>query len=178
MAPYRLSLTTASEVAQLLQTTWQLYPPSHPGATNIALRPGATNRLGTYLLSFGYLQPTQLVTALTHQQKVEPTQTLFFLGDILIQHRLIHPSVLVSMLMVQMVDRLLDPNRTSPLRMGEYLIANEVLSPSLLARALLTQTNLRQQGESIRLGEILIQQGILPSQVVNTTVTNWTFANW
>jgi hypothetical protein len=37
---------------------------------------------------------------------------------------------------------------------------------------------LRQQGQSVRLGEILIQQGILPPQVVNTTVTNWTFANW
>ncbi|NJO84550.1 MAG: hypothetical protein HC828_18455 [Blastochloris sp.] len=178
MAPYRLSLTTASEVAQLLQTTWQLYPPSHLATPNVALRPGAAHRIGAYLLSFGYLQPTQLVTALTHQQKIDATHESLFVGDILIQHRLIQPAVLVSILMVQMVDRLLDPNRTTPLRMGEYLVATGALSPSLLARALLTQTDLRQQNKSIPLGEILIQQGILPPQVVNTTVTNWTFANW
>jgi hypothetical protein len=74
------------------------------------------------------------------------------------------------MLLVQLMDRLLDPDYTAPWRLGEYLVLTNRLTPAELEPALRMQAWLRTQGVHVQLGDLLVQQGVVDQQDVNATL--------
>lgn len=167
MASYRVSATAITEVAHLLQKTILEHPPH---TSRLALPPGPTiaaHPLGAYMLTYGYIRPPQLLAALVQQRAAASQAAQPALGDILIQRYGLHPQVLVTLLLVQMIDRLLDPGWQSPLRLGEYLVASGLMTPARLAPALQLQTWLRQSNHHVHLGEILVQQNLINRQSLN-----------
>ncbi len=167
MVRQQISAAAGAEVAHLLHRTLHEHPPvtSRPTARTVN---GNTRRLGNYLLSLGYITPTHLVVALAEQRQRLTNGATWLLGDLLIQQGILPPPVLTTVLLVQSMDRLLDPDHNSPLLLGEYLIQNNMISPAQLAPALQLQTWLRQRGMRVQLGELLIQQGILEEQTLLT----------
>jgi hypothetical protein len=165
MVRQQISAAAGAEVAHLLHRTLHEHPPVTPrqGATTVNSN---NRRLGNYLLSLGYITPTHLVVALAEQRQRMIQGANWLLGDLLIQQGILPPQVLTTILLVQSMDRLLDPNNTSPLLLGEYLILNNIISPGQLAPALQLQTWLRQRGMRVQLGELLIQQGIMDEQTL------------
>lgn len=157
---YHIPAIVGAEVAHLLHKALSDHPPTKPklilpGSNNAGSRP-----LGNYLLRFGYITPDQLVAALALQHQYAERGDPWALGEILIQQKILHPQVLTAMLLVQMMDRMVEPG-ASPRFLGEHLIMSNTLTPLQLAPALQLQTKLRQNGERVRIGEILLEQRIL-----------------
>jgi len=156
-----LSLAAGVAIAHLLRETIANHPPAGYRFT-LPTRTGGL-RLGHYLLSLGYIMPGQLVNALAEQRQAAQEGMPMMLGDILVQAQIIHPRVLTTVLLVQLVDRLMDPNWT-PRFLGEQLVADGVLDLSELAPALQLQVWLRQSGTAAPLGDLLVQQDRLTDQ--------------
>jgi hypothetical protein len=156
-----MSLAAGVAIAHLLRETIADHPP--PGYRfTLPARTGGL-RLGHYLLSLGYITPRQLVNMLAEQRQAAQEGMPLMLGDILVQGQIVHPRVLTTVLLVQLVDRLLDPNWT-PEFLGEQLIADGVLELNELAPALQLQIWLRQSGTVAPLGDLLVQQDKLTHQ--------------
>jgi hypothetical protein len=153
------------EVARLLQSTLEIYPPRTSGSA-IAGSQGRAQSLGWYLRTFGYITTIDLVVAMAQQRQHPNHAEPQFVGDILVQQRGVDLHVLTTMLLVQLLDRLLDPDYNAPWRLGEYLILTNRLTPTQLAPALRTQAWLRQQGVHVQLGNLLVQQEVVDQQVV------------
>jgi hypothetical protein len=170
MVRQHISAAAGAEVAHLLHKTLHEHPPVTPRPVTTTVN-GNKRRLGNYLLSLGYITPTHLVVALAEQRRRLTYDANWLLGDLLIQQGIVAPQVLTTILLVQSMDRLLDPNNSSPLLLGEYLIRNNMISPAQLAPALQLQTWLRQRGMRVQLGELLIQQGILEEQTLMNILT-------
>jgi hypothetical protein len=156
-----LSLTAGVAIANLLRETIVEYPPAGYRFTLPASTGGL--RLGHYLLSLGYITPRQLINALAEQRQAAQQGTSLMLGEVLVQAQIIHPRVLTTVLLLQLVDRLLDPDWT-PQFLGEQLVADGVLGLSELAPALQLQIWLRQSGAAVPLGDLLVQQDRLTHQ--------------
>jgi hypothetical protein len=165
----RISATAGAEVAHLLQSTLQSHPPivSRP---SLATGRGRAQPLGRYLLSFGYITPTQLVMALAEQRQQAVQGVSRFLGDILVDHGMLDLHVGTTMLLIQLLDRLLDPYYATPWRLGEYLVLTNHVTPAQLAPALRVQAWLRQQGMPVYLGELLVQQKIIDQPVLTAAL--------
>lgn len=162
-----ISAAAGAEVAHLLYKTLNEYPPIIPRQVTTTVT-GSTRRLGSYLLRLGYLTPTQLVVALAEQRQRTAQGESWLLGDLLVQQGVLRPQVLTTVLLVQLMDRLLDPGNVSPPLLGEYLILTNTVTPAQLAPALQLQTWLRQRGLQVHLGELLVQQGALDTQTLAT----------
>jgi hypothetical protein len=152
------------EAVDLLQEALQAYPPkAHAFRTDV---PEYELPLGGYLLTLGYATPRQIIVALREQRRRAERGSLVQLGEVLIEQGVIQPQVLAAVLLVQLVERTVVQPGVAPTRLGEHLVAMELLSPAQLAPAIERQIRLRRKGSSTRLGELLIQQGILDEQAV------------
>lgn len=165
----RISATAGAEVAHLLQATLLSHPPtvSRPSLTTGR---GRAQPLGRYLCSFGYITPTQLVMALAEQRQQAVQDEALFLGDILVDHGVLDLHVVTTMLLIQLLDRLLDPYYAAPWRLGEYLVLTSHVTPVQLAPALQVQAWLRQQGMPVPLGELLVQQKVIDPPVLTVAL--------
>jgi hypothetical protein len=164
-----ISGKAGGEVARLLQSTLETHPPRLPGSASAGSR-GRAQSLGWYLRTFGYITPVDLVVALAHQRQHAAYEKPRFVGDLLVQQGNIDLHVLTTMLLVQLMDRLLDPDYTAPWRLGEYLVLTNRLTPAELEPALRMQAWLRTQGVHVQLGDLLVQQGVVDQQDVNATL--------
>ncbi len=119
--------------------------------------------VGSYLLQLGYATPDQILEALKEQQRRAAIGASWPIGDILIAQGIIQPRVLTAVLMIQLAGRLVVPRASGSRLLGERLISQHVLTPTQLASALHCQIGLRRRGTWMRIGEILVQQGVLKS---------------
>ncbi|MFV9503169.1 MAG: hypothetical protein AB4911_01245 [Oscillochloridaceae bacterium umkhey_bin13] len=155
----RLSVDVCLEVAHLLAETLRAEPPQF---RQFAMPSDRSNLpLGGYLLGYGYAKPHQVVRALRTQEQALPGETRMLIGEILVHHDVISPRVLATMLAIQLVDRLIDPQPFQPNRIGEHLVSRGLIQPRQLAGALQLQTWLRRKGMPIQLGELLVHQGLV-----------------
>jgi hypothetical protein len=161
MTRKHVSLAAGVAIAHLLRETIVDHPPAGYRLTLPASTGGL--RLGNYLLSLGYVTPRQLINALAEQRQAAQQGNPMMLGEVLVQTQIIHPRVLTTVLLLQLVDRLLDPDWT-PRFLGEQLVADGVLGLSELAPALQLQIWLRQSGTAAPLGDLLVQQNKLTHQ--------------
>jgi hypothetical protein len=156
------------EAVDLLQEALQAYPPkAHAFRSDV---PEYELPLGGYLLVLGYATPRQIIVALREQRRRAEQGSLVQLGEILVEQGVIQPQVLAAVLLVQLVERTVVQQGAAPERLGEHLIAMELISPAQLAPALERQIRLRHQGSSARLGELLVQEGILDQQAVEAAL--------
>jgi hypothetical protein len=156
------------EVVDLLQEALHAYPPmAHAFRSDV---PEYELPLGGYLLTLGYATPRQIIVALREQRRRIEQGSLAQLGEILVEQGVIQPQVLAAVLLVQLVERMVVQPGMAPERLGEHLVAMELLSPAQLAPVIERQIHLRREGSSARLGELLVQQGILDQQAVNAAL--------
>ena len=156
------------EAVDLLQEALHAYPPmAHAFRADV---PEYELPLGGYLLTLGYATPRQIIVALREQRARAERGSLAQLGEILVEQGVIQPQVLAAVLLVQLVERTVVQQDAAPERLGEHLIAMELLSPAQLAPAIERQIRLRHEGASTRLGELLIQQGALDQQAVEAAL--------
>ena len=156
------------EAVDLLQDALLAFPPTaHAFRSDV---PEYVLPLGGYLLTLGYVTPRQIIVALHEQRRRMEQGSLVPLGEILIEQNIIQPQVLAAVLLVQLVERTVAQQGGAPGRLGERLVAMELISPAQLAPAIERQIRLRNQGSSARLGELLVQQGILDQQAVETAL--------
>jgi hypothetical protein len=163
----RVTLASGIAVARFLHTTLIEHPPIEHAVSFPAER--GTMRLGQYLLWLGYLTPQHLLQARSEQRALQQQNYNVLFGDILVRSQLIHPRVLTCVLLLQMVDRLLDPE-WKPQMLGEQLIANGRLELSQLASAIQLQIWLRQSGNDVQLGDLLVEQQKISQQSLNSVL--------
>ncbi len=149
MTRKRVSLAAGVTVAHLLRKTIAEHPPiEHP--LTLANTTGKM-RLGHYLLSLGYITPQHLVRALADQRQSIEQGAPLMLGDILVRAQIIPPRVLTTILLVQLVERLLDLH-WQPQRLGEQLVVDGMIDLPTLASAIqLPNSGCARQAQSYRL---------------------------
>jgi hypothetical protein len=156
------------EAVDLLEEALHAYPPkAHAFRSDV---PEYALPLGGYLLTLGYATPRQIIVALREQRRRAEQGSLVQLGEILVEQGVIEPQVLAAVLLVQLVERTIIQQGAAPERLGEHLVAMELISPAQLAPAIERQIRLRHQGSSARLGELLVQQGVLDQQAVEAAL--------
>lgn len=117
-------------------------------------------KIGAYLVERGMITPRQLEVALMEQRSSQTWGKRVPLGDILIRRGFLRPQDLARALVLQQRDR----HRAGgwrPQRLGEYLVVGKLLLPEQLAVALAEQARLRQRGQYVVLGELLVRCGFL-----------------
>src|SRR5262249_55379074 len=124
-------------------------------------QPGqAPQRLGAYLVERGLINRPQLELALVEQRAGRTWGKRAPLGDILIGRGYLTPPALARALLLQQRDRL-QPRGARPERLGEYLVLGKLVTPVQLEAALAEQARLRQRGQFMVLGELLVRRGVL-----------------
>ena len=125
------------------------------------IAPPEPQKIGAYLVERGFITPRQLEVALMEQRGSQSWGKRVPLGDILIRRGFLTPQDLASTLLVQQRDRRRAGNGWRPERLGEYLIVGKLVSPEQLAAVLAEQARLRQRGQYVVLGELLVRRGYL-----------------
>jgi len=140
----------------------------HPPITahSLQIEHGSHRPIGTYLLSLGYVTPSQLTLALQEQREQHENYAPTLLGNVLMQRYSIHPKVLTAVLLRQMMDRLFYNDPLTPRMLGEQLVLSGALSPLQIAPAIQYQLYLRQIGRQVRLGDVLMDQRLLDQRTL------------
>jgi hypothetical protein len=159
-----IALRAQDEVVDLLQDTLIAYPPKYQVQTFDA--PKTWQMIGSYLVMLGYCTPLQIVRALDIQYERIKRDQYCQIGDILVEQNVIVPHVLSAVLLLQMIDRLIVHEASAPRMLGETLLVHGYISPRELAEALRYQIEEHQKGNAIRLGDILLRQGVITSRLL------------
>jgi len=137
-------------------------PASHNG--------GEPHKLGEYLIQRGLITRNQLEVALLEQRNRRAWGKRVSLGDILIDRGFISAQMLARVLLIQQRDRLQERG-LRPERLGEYLIVTKQISLEQLEAALTEQLRLRQRGQYMQLGELLVRRGDLQRDILERVLT-------
>jgi hypothetical protein len=127
-------------------------------------------RLGDYLLAHDLITADDLTAALTKQRERLAQGRPIALGELLVEQGRLSAHEIVRVLMLQHLDRLQEPATNAAPPLGELLVRAGFISADQLAAALTVQTEARQRGETIRLGEILIAAGVVTPKDLTTTL--------
>jgi CheY-like chemotaxis protein len=142
-------------IQHLVQQTITRFPPPHAAIAPPPRLPAG--RMGDYLVQRGYLTRWQLTCTLHANQSSTPRGRVP-LGFIVRAHNLVPSPVLSALLLQQFCDRLsTDP--ATPRFVGEQLLLSADLAPAQLAVALQEQLDGYQDGQWVRLGDLLARHG-------------------
>lgn len=120
-------------------------------------------RIGERLVQQGFITQAQLDEALAEQRRGGTyLGDRMPLGDILVKRGWLSPQALAEALVTQQ-----QHTSSAPRRLGEHLMIRGFITPEQLARVLAQQAWLRQKGQQVPLGEILVRGGYLPPKVVD-----------
>lgn len=168
--------TLGQDVAQLIATTLQDYPPrfAHRGRPLVCESCGACgygdyaenyvpHRLGDYLLAWGYLVCAELYTLVVSESWTELNGHLIQIGERAIQSGLVPREAISTLLVLQITDRLtrLNPEQHElPRPFVAYMLLHQRITVPQLAMAFQTQLRLvLDHGVKPDLTEILATQG-------------------
>jgi hypothetical protein len=118
-------------------------------------------QLGAYLLEQRVITHEQLHDTLREQRQRRARGQAIQFGDLLIERGLITPNTLARMLVAQLQERVDRRSGHAPQFLGEYLIAEHVITPAQLEAALEEQIHLRLTGRQVALGNLLIRKNYL-----------------
>jgi hypothetical protein len=124
----------------------------------------APRQIGAYLVEQGIISQDQLREALVEQRCRRQRGEHIQFGDLLLQRRLISPKTLARALVGQLQERINRQSGHAPQFLGEYLIAQGIITSAQLEAALEEQIRLRQAGQRIALGDLLIRRKYLTAQ--------------
>jgi hypothetical protein len=123
-------------------------------------------KIGDYLVEQKVITAGQLKDALAEQNAARNHGQRIPLGDILLRRGWLSPPALATALVKQGQDNLKPQVGLPPERLGEYLVAEKLLTPDQLAAALAEQAQLRQKGKHVALGELLVRNRYLKPDVL------------
>ncbi|GAB4112683.1 MAG: hypothetical protein Fur005_22490 [Roseiflexaceae bacterium] len=115
-------------------------------------------RLGQALIQRGLLSPIQLQEALREQHQEHNRGKKVMLGMILLRRKMVAPLALASVLVDQQLQR------TEPDRLGDYLLANQMISRESLELAIAEHALTCVYEKPIRFGELLVQSGYISQE--------------
>jgi len=144
--------------------------PADPRLTAAVRRqPG---RLGDYLCAHGLITESDLAAALAEQHQRMVDARPISLGDLLVEQGRLTTQALVTVLMLQQLDRQPGAISGTTPRLGELLVHAGLITTNQLQAALLVQAEARQRGEDCRLGQILMAAGALTHEDLVTTLSH------
>jgi hypothetical protein len=133
-----------------------------PSAARLSAR-----KLGDFLVADGVITAAQLQAALAEQSTRKRAGEQILLGELLLQIGLVTPESVARALVNQTLEWIpahqqgIQSAAHSVERLGDYLVAEKIITPEQLEPALVEQLRLRQQGKHDLLGQILIRNGWL-----------------
>jgi hypothetical protein len=122
---------------------------------------GEARQLGAHLLEQAILTADQLHQALCEQRRRRQRGAFIQLGDLLLEWGWIAPTALVRALVAQIQEKIAQHPGHAPQFLGEYLIAEGIITPMQLEVVLEEQIRLRLAGQRVALGQLLIRKGAL-----------------
>jgi hypothetical protein len=136
------------------------------------LEPAHGGRLGDYLCAHQLITEDDLACALAEQQRRIAQGRPIALGDLLVEQGRITAHELVTVLMLQHLDRQESLALEAPSPLGQLLVRAGLITADQLHAALTIQTAARQQGDAIRLGQVLLVMGVLSRHDLATTLVH------
>jgi hypothetical protein len=121
----------------------------------------APRQIGAYLLEQRVISHEQLQDVLREQRRRRARGESIQFGDLLIERGLISPNTLARMLVAQLQERIDQRSGHAPQFLGEYLIAEHIITPVQLEAALEEQIHLRMAGRRLALGNLLVRKQYL-----------------
>jgi hypothetical protein len=131
-----------------------------------------THKLGDFLVAEGVLSAAQLQAALAEQSARKRAGEQLLLGELLLRAGLVTPEALARALVKQTLEWIpahqqgKQSQAHSVERLGDYLVAEKVITSEQLEAALIEQLRLRQQGRRDLLGQILVRNGWLRAAIL------------
>ena len=115
---------------------------------------------------------SDLAAALAEQHQRMVDARPISLGDLLVEQGRLTTQALVTVLMLQQLDRQPGAISGTTPRLGELLVHAGLITTNQLQAALLVQAEARQRGEDCRLGQILMASGALTHEDLVTTLNH------
>lgn len=131
-----------------------------------------TRKLGEFLVEEQIITEIQLQEALAEQARRKRQGRPILLGELLLQTGLLTPERLAHALVNQTLawvpanERGIHSDAYVVQRLGDYLVAEKIITPAQLECALIEQIRLRQQGEQVLLGQILLRNQCLTIEIL------------
>lgn len=132
--------------------------------------------LGQILVDMGAINNEELREVLRTQNNGMPITTDRRLGQLLLRKRKIAPVALAQALIAQQQER--SSLRVAPQVLGEYLVAQGLITPQQLEFVLAEQLQLDLQGQRLSLGQIIVRLNLLPSNTVERAVIDHQRTFW
>lgn len=147
-------------------------PPAHSLPRHFDQEQRQARRLGEYLIEHNLITPAQLEYALKEQRLTHSSLqgARVPLGDILFRLGILTPDKLATVLLEQQQDRQEFTDEHPPEYLGEYLTRRGIITPEQLGYILAEQIRLRQIGQKMMLGEMLISAGYITPAALEETL--------
>jgi hypothetical protein len=120
-------------------------------------QPASPRLIGVYLLECQLITPDQLQAALCEQGNLKRHGNFVQLGDVLLQKGWVSPSTLARALVAQINEKIKGAGLAIPRFLGEYLLAEGIITPVQLEAVLEEQMRLRMAGQRVALGSLLLR---------------------
>jgi hypothetical protein len=159
-----LEILSLQEFVATMPSTSDSYPASLPPLPQ-------ARKLGEYLVEHGIIVKEQLEKALQEQQRLmsEFHGTRFPLGDTLVKLNMLTPAKLATVLVEQQQEKI-GPLQKRPEYLGEYMISKRVITQEQLKEILRVQIQLRQKGQNMLLGELLVRSGYVTKEALESVL--------
>jgi len=126
-------------------------------------QPASPRMIGTYLLEHQLITTDQLHTALYEQRNLRRHGNFVQLGDLLLEKGWISPGTLARALVAQITEKIKCAGLAVPRFLGEYLLSEQLITPTQLEAVLEEQMRLRMAGQRIALGSLLLRNNCIDS---------------
>lgn len=130
----------------------------------------SAKRLGDYLVSQRFISQAQLDAALEEQQRESRFGRVVPIGDILIRRRWLTMQALSRTLAMQKEERQRNNQNPASSRLGDFLVQQKLISSQQLEQVIARQAALKQQGNNLQLGELLVRSGALSRKQLEEAV--------
>lgn len=127
----------------------------------------SAGQIGLYLIKCEAITADQLQEALRQQRMLRRHGEFAQLGDILLKNGWITPEQMAGALVAQLHAKLRQPGQKTPKFLGEYLVAEGVITLAQLESVLAEQMRLGLQGQRAALGSLLIRNKIIEPDQLN-----------
>lgn len=155
-------------VRLLLEEAAVIRTPAPPIST-----PQRRYMLGEALVEARIITTQQLETALAEQRKLARKRKPMRLGEILLRLKLVTPTQLEAAVAAQ-IETLSPRSDTGTMgNVGAYLIQQGLVTRAQLHQGLARQAELKRQGRSIMLGDVLVTCGYLSREQLNHAMVEW-----
>jgi hypothetical protein len=118
-------------------------------------------QIGICLVEQQLISQEQLQEALREQRQRRGRGEFIQLGDLLLEWRWVAPNTLARALVAQLQEKTERYAGHTPRFLGEYLIAEGIITPMQLEAALEEQIRLRLAGQRVAIGQLLVRQRYL-----------------